>query len=298
MVRDLYDTHRHSPPVARNAPPVAGNIAWARHLLQRIEAPMRAFEANQAVLATKPAKRIVGLYNRVARVLVSYEYLWYQAWTASIPKAKAGLQATLIIRHPADKRLYVNLDQQILQLIREAKVMDRMGIEVPESARVVLLQESKLKSYYNSLSHVLREYGRITKSVPPVCAPLLRGVLHDFELKLRPGMVSLTWTSLNIDSYKAHLLAALQRLEELVASVVDILNNRIEKNLKLIALAKMVSLPDDDVVTTDEFVSTQHETAREQAEFLRGKNLEVESAVEDLCNLVLSFPLDPHVKGP
>lgn len=46
------------------------------------------------------------------------------------PQAKAGLQATLIIRHPDDGKLYVNFDQEIMQLIREAKCLDRMGIEV------------------------------------------------------------------------------------------------------------------------------------------------------------------------
>lgn len=49
-------------------------------------------------------------------------------------------QATLIIRHPDDGKLYVNFDQEILQLIREAKILDRMGIEIPESAKIALFQ--------------------------------------------------------------------------------------------------------------------------------------------------------------
>ena len=39
-VQKLYEKHKHSPPVVRNAPPVAGNIMWARQLLRRIEVPM------------------------------------------------------------------------------------------------------------------------------------------------------------------------------------------------------------------------------------------------------------------
>ncbi len=101
---------------------------------------MRVFKAHPAVLQTKEARRIVKTYNKVARALVAFEYLWYQAWVASIETAKAGLQATLIIRHPDDGRLYVNFDAEILQLIREAKTLDRMGVEIPESAKVVLLQ--------------------------------------------------------------------------------------------------------------------------------------------------------------
>ena len=39
-VQKLYEKHKHAPPVVRNAPPVAGNIMWARQLLRRIELPM------------------------------------------------------------------------------------------------------------------------------------------------------------------------------------------------------------------------------------------------------------------
>ena len=40
-VQKLYEQHKHAPPVVRNAPPVAGNIMWARQLLRRIEMPMK-----------------------------------------------------------------------------------------------------------------------------------------------------------------------------------------------------------------------------------------------------------------
>ena len=57
---------------------------------------------------------------------MAFEYLWYQAWVQSIDQAKAGLQATLIIRHPDDGKLYVNFDQEILQLIRESKCLGEL----------------------------------------------------------------------------------------------------------------------------------------------------------------------------
>ena len=47
---------------------------------------------------------------------------------------------------------------ELLQLIREARYPDRMGIEIPESAKIVLFQEEKLKSYYNELSWASSEY--------------------------------------------------------------------------------------------------------------------------------------------
>ena len=76
IVQRLYEKHKQSPPIPRNVPPVAGNITWARHLLKRIEEPMKKFETNPSVLSTKDAKRIIRSYNKMARTLVAFEYLW------------------------------------------------------------------------------------------------------------------------------------------------------------------------------------------------------------------------------
>ncbi len=119
----------------------------------------------------------------------------------------------MIVRHEENKKLYVNFDLEIMQLIREAKCMDRVGIEIPESARIILLQEDKFKAYYYELLFVLKEYERIIGKVKPIMKTLLGPHIDDLELKLRPGMVTLTWTSMNIDSYLEHVHNGLRRLE-------------------------------------------------------------------------------------
>ena len=91
-------------------------------------------------------------YNKVARALVEFETLWHTAWTKSIEAARSGLQATLIIRHPITDNLFVNFDREILQLIREAKCLQRFKVKVPDVARMVLVHEDKYKSYFHQLS--------------------------------------------------------------------------------------------------------------------------------------------------
>ena len=44
----------------------------------------------------------------------------------------------------------------MMQLIRETKHLQRMGVAVPESARQVLAQEEKFKIYFNQLSYALK----------------------------------------------------------------------------------------------------------------------------------------------
>jgi len=295
-VQQLYEKQKHDPPIPRNLPPVAGNITWSRHLLKRIEEPMKQFESNQNVLAGKDAKRIIKMYNKVARTLVAFEYLWYQAWVQSIDQAKTGLQATLIIRHPDDGKLYVNFDHEILQLIREAKCLDRMGIEIPESAKIALFQEEKFKTFYNELHWALTEYDRVVTEVIPVTAMVLRPHFNDMEYKLRPGMITLTWTSMNIDQYITHVHSGLRKLEELVANINDIIENRIEKNLKIVSKTLLVDLPEHSSFTVSEFVDMQQDHIKQKSRVLQGKNTEIEHACDDLIKKIKAYDLDKMVE--
>ena len=52
-VQKIYEKHKHSPSLPRNAPPVAGDIMWARQLLRRIEEPMRKFATNETIMRSE-----------------------------------------------------------------------------------------------------------------------------------------------------------------------------------------------------------------------------------------------------
>jgi hypothetical protein len=80
-VQAEYEAGRTAPPIGRNMTPVSGAIAWSRHLLGRIEGPMSEFNQNSQLMGTREAKKIVKMYNRVARTLIEFEYLWTEAWT-------------------------------------------------------------------------------------------------------------------------------------------------------------------------------------------------------------------------
>jgi dynein heavy chain, axonemal len=218
-VQKLYEKHKYEPPVPRNAPPVAGNIMWARQLLRRVEAPMLQFAANKALMASKESKRIVKTYNRVAKALIEFETLWYQAWLRSVEQCKAGLGAPLLVQHPDSGRLLVNFDKEVMQLIRETKYMQRFGIAVPESASMVLMQEDKYKNYYSQLSHLVKQYDALIDGLEPTIRPLLRPHLDDMERKVAPGLSLLTWTSMNVDGYLHRFKQGLARLEELARKV-------------------------------------------------------------------------------
>ncbi len=295
QVQRLYERQKTDPPIPRNQPPVAGNIMWSRHLLQHIEEPMRHFESNPNVLADKDAKRIIKMYNRIARTLVAFEYLWFEAWVKTIDQAKAGLQATLIIRHPDDGKLYVNFDQEIMQLILEAKYLGSMGLDIPESAKIVLFQEEKFKRYYDNLNWALTKYDAIVMKVIPMTALVLRPHFNDLEYKLRPGMITLTWTSMNIEAYQNQVHADLNILDEFVSNINDIIENRIEKNLGIASKILLVNLPVDRTFNIQEFLDVQCTHIETCGKLIEDKNIEIFSAVEDLVKLIQDYPFDEHL---
>lgn len=92
---------------------------------------------------------------QVAETLVEYELRWHQAWTESVQSTADCLNSTLLVRNPSTGKLSINFDGDIARLIREAKIMERMDMEIPDSGRIVFLREKKLKWCYDELKFIL-----------------------------------------------------------------------------------------------------------------------------------------------
>mgnify|MGYP003961386239 CR=1 FL=1 len=287
-----YERHKKYPPLIRNCPPVAGNVNWCRQLLQKIQEPMKNFLQIEAVMNGKESKKIIKTYNKVAQALCGYEALYLNAWMNSIEKAKAGLNATLLIKH--EQKLYVNYDRQILQLIRETKWLLRMGIDVPTSAIAVLQQEQKFKKYFNDLTFIVNEVERIKGMIIPVTEELMKPMILSLEQKIKPGLLILTWSSMNIENYIARVSQALKQLESCVIKVQDIVENRIDLNLNAIGKTLLVNIPPDQSFSLFEFVEIQHRHIKAKSHMLNIKNQEVEKAVEDMINILVPKDTDPY----
>ena len=84
MVSKLYSRQKNDPPLARNLPPMAGKILWARQLFHRIQEPMSLFQKHSTVLQTAEAKPIIRNYNRVAKVLLEFEIVYHRGWLQQV----------------------------------------------------------------------------------------------------------------------------------------------------------------------------------------------------------------------
>ena len=289
-----FDDNRLDPPILRNMPDQAGKIIWVRHLFERLNGPIQEFPEN--MIAHKEMRRYIDKFNLIGKSLVVYEIYYTRAWCADIERAKSCLQTPLLAMKEENnqKKIKVNFEKDIQKLIREAKALDREGIEdIPESAKIILLQEEKFKNYYYELDFIKNEYDRILGLIKPVMKKILEPHIEDLDLKIRPGMVTLTWTSMNIDGYLHHVQLSLSKLEQLIITINDIIDNRIENNLKKIGKVELVKLPQDGKpLSLDEFVDDQQHHIQTQADYLMSKNIEIERAVDDLLETVMKYPLE------
>ena len=85
----------------------------------------------------------------------------YFFFILQVEVAKSGLQASLLVRHPETKKLYVNFDPQILTLIRESECMVRLGLDIPFGAQTLLQKRQAIKRNYNRLQ-VVNEKKNVT----------------------------------------------------------------------------------------------------------------------------------------
>ena len=65
------------------------------------------------------------------------------------------------------------------------------------------------------------------------------------------------------------VFTGLRRLEELVVAINDVIENRIEKNLKIISKTLLVDLPIDKSFTLEDFVHCQQDHINTQAVLLQ-----------------------------
>jgi dynein heavy chain len=209
-----------------------------------------------------------------------------------IEAAKSGLQSTLIVRHPTTDKLYVNFDHQILELMKEAKCLRRLNHEIPESAKMVLMMEDKYKHHYNLLSYALGEYERVMDGVPEILAPLLKPHVAELQCVINPGLVTLTWTSMNIQSYLQRFHVEMVRFNELVEKLKDIVANRLTRNQSVIKALPLIEMPEEGTtLVLDKFVAMQQKFASDQTVIMREKNIEIEAAMRDLVQQILAYEL-------
>jgi dynein heavy chain len=181
-VRACYEAQKHRPPASRAGTPVFSAVAWARMLALRISQPMKRCSALQSYLRDDSELRACSrLYSKITKTLIAFENMWLMAWKDNLGPVLSCLRATLLTLHPTTSAVTVNLDSELVCLIREAKSLVRLGITVPNTCDHLIQQEHRLKHYHTELQFIASKLQNSREKAPKMWMKLLQ-VLPFFYL--------------------------------------------------------------------------------------------------------------------
>ncbi|KAF8570622.1 hypothetical protein P879_00299 [Paragonimus westermani] len=263
LVGKDYVRYKDCPPSFWDMPPVAGKIAWARHLFRRIESPMLVFKDDHKLMRTKEAREITKQYNRLAETLVTYEVVNFRSWLRQIATSKVGLRDPLLVQDEKTYALSITLDPELLVLYREIDLFTKFGMEIPSSVNDLGRQGSEVKLHYDRLKAMLAEICRMDAMLDPRWVPLMRAQFATLQTLLKPGLTLLNWTSLGIDQYIEDVFRYLNQMELLAYRANNLCENRIELILEEMSNVCLCELPESGSWSIDYFIDRTRDASRQ-----------------------------------
>ncbi|XP_016518823.1 dynein heavy chain 8, axonemal [Poecilia formosa] len=282
-ITKLFEKEQKDPPVARNMPPVAGRIGWARHLFQRIYEPILFIKENSDVLSSADGKKVLRLYNQTAALLVEFECIQYQTWKDDVSKLDHILNHTLLVRHHKTKRFLANFDPKITEVIWDTKCLLSMGLEVPKQALALLNMERKLQDSHLRLKTILEEYESTCVSIRDDLSSLLASKVKNVEVALRFGSLLVTWPSFLLDKFFDNVETALTELKHVVNKAQHICKVHIDTVLKEISETAVIDLPDDYALSLPDLIAHNKKLCLGWADKLSTRFAQVKCAIKELA---------------
>jgi dynein heavy chain len=291
-VADNYEQLKSAPPIPRNVTPVAGAVMWCRQLLRRVEDPMIMFQNQRGILHTPESKKVIKLYNRVVRTLLEYEDRYKCSWHASVEAYRRGLNSPVLAfsQNTDDSNqsdVVVNLDLNLLQVVKEAKHLQRLGWQVPESALVSMQQRDMLVRSYELLRYIFQRFEVETRSIPHTFVLMFAPIFDALKRQLAPGFQEITWNSVNIVPWVKSLEVSMQAVANLRSRVTETLESRVNPHISTLQSMSMVDLG-NDTYTTDSFMSHIKKVTISNARRMNAMNLEVEDGINFILSEILA----------
>jgi len=128
----------------------------------------------------------------------------------------------------------------------------------------------------------------VRSKIRSILTKLMQPHLKAFEYKLKPGFYEITWTSLKIESFIKQIKEDLIELSELIYNSNDLIESRIEKNIKAISQEVLVTFPETEgkAIQLEDFVQMQRSKIENKTTDLKSKNVMIEKAVNDLLQMI------------
>ncbi|XP_010767024.1 dynein heavy chain 5, axonemal-like, partial [Notothenia coriiceps] len=227
--------------------------------------------------------KVIRSYNKMAVALLQYEVLHLQGWSQAAESAPHRLSAALLVTHESSKEFFVNLDPVVLEVLQEARWMTKLGVTVPKAVQKMTSREAHVKALYKRLLDMLQDYSSVLSRVPPLLCPLMQPFISHVEASLSPGLITLSWSALNTDTFIESVYVALKDLDQFSKAASDLLECRVERLLQDMSSCPLLLLPVSPVSPQDLLLQTDS-SAQAAAATLSWQSQQVERNVFELID--------------
>jgi len=152
----LFRDNEVNPPIPKNMPPKSGSIAWARSIITRIKNPIDKFKTKPEILMTLEGQSSASEYVRLAKHLTeTHEATIFTNWKSeNTGEAIKMLKQPILMKLGTDenRKYKVNFNPKLKVIIREAKFLDRIGKEIPNTIINIALQEKDYMRHIDKLN--------------------------------------------------------------------------------------------------------------------------------------------------
>jgi len=217
-VSAVFKAGRARPAIAKHASPIAGALAWANSLRQRVLGPMERLRALGSIATNDLIIGINGPFETLLRALAEYEMRVMGDWCAQVsglsdaklkqPLLRWDMQIDVASDSAAKSEhkrvLKVNFDPALIALLREVQGMrtaSALPMQIPAAALMIAERGEFFRVQVANLDLLCNEYNAIQHNALAWELPLFAVKLAAAETTLDKGAEGLTWSSHRIDEY-------------------------------------------------------------------------------------------------
>ena len=195
-VAKLWEKNKHAPIIPKNQPPVCGAIMWSRGLFFRIKKTILQFQSNGFLEDSEEGKLTIRKYIELGKALRNYENDQHAAWRDKSEQEAIELLKMPVLRIDPDGEVAVNFPAGLLELMREAKCLDKMGFSIGKTVLNIALREQQYIMLFNSLKHTIANYRRTLDELDPSLRELCSSKAASLKTSMSLGFTALNWVSL------------------------------------------------------------------------------------------------------
>ena len=233
---ELFENKKDDPPVQQNLPPISGSIYWSQGIGAELKATLEELTSLEEIVEYKAWPEVKVKLEKVLKKMENYEVGKYTDWRNTVSDVLDQNLGKNLVRRDGEMngvgRFIVNFTSDLSDTFAEVINMEKIGFKVPEVAKNMSMQETKLLDIAEQLQKMLDHYHEVIGSVEGAELELLLEDLQVTETALQPGFKRLTWNSLGINDYISQSDIHICRTESIIRqihTIKDTIQTKVDK---------------------------------------------------------------------